>query len=425
MYHQPADWFRLDNAAKIFPPTSNKQDTKVFRFACQMNEWVDREILQQATEQTLESFPIFRSVLKHGLFWYYLEKTQLIPIVEPEYRPPCGQIYDPNSRNLLFEVTCYRNRINLEVYHALTDGTGALQFLKTLICNYIAIKYPQTRQELLPEIEYDASATERDEDSFSKYYDPHGSHAERAKHQRSCQLKGAKVPEGRLKIIEGIMPVKEVIRLAKSHQTTLTVLLTSMMLIAFAEEIPLRKKNRPVMLSVPVNLRNYFHSDTARNFFGVIQVGYNFSEGPGTLEDVVEHVKQEFARELTAERLGARMAALSKVEHNYVARVVPLVIKDTILWAVDSWQEAYTAGSISNLGKIDLPEAAKPYVQRFDVFVSTDKLQACLCSFGSELTISFTSAFRSTNVQKSFFRQLTQQGIPVEIQSNKLEDDLQ
>jgi hypothetical protein len=49
----------------------------VFRFACQLNERVEQEILQQANRKTLETFPIFRSVLKHGLFWYYLEKPTL------------------------------------------------------------------------------------------------------------------------------------------------------------------------------------------------------------------------------------------------------------------------------------------------------------------------------------------------------------
>ena len=232
------------------------------------------------------------------------------------------------------------------------------------------------------------------------------------------------MPEGRLKIIEGIMPVKEVLRLSKSYNTTLTVLLTSMMLIAFAQEIPLRKKKRPVVLDVPVNLRNYFQSETARNFFGVIKAGYNFSQGPGTLEEVIAHVREVFARELTAEQLGARMAALSKAEHNLVTRAIPLVLKDPILRIANAFNESCMAGSISNIGKVTLPEAAVPFVNRFDVFVSTDKLQACVCSFGSQLTVSFTSAFRSTNVQKNFFRQLTQAGIPVEIQSNKLEDDL-
>ena len=311
MSERASDWNRLDNAAKIFPPTSNKQDTKVFRFACQLNERVEQEILQQATEKTLETFPIFRSVLKHGLFWYYLEKTDLVPVVEPEYRPACGPLYDPASRNLLFEVTCWRNRINLEVYHSLTDGTGALQFLKTLVCNYLSIKYPQLSEELMAGIQYDASVSERDEDSFLKYYDPHQK-IKPTKNHRSCQLKGVRVPEGRLKIIEGIMPVKEVLRLAKSYGTTLTVLLTAMLLIAFDQEIPLRKKKNPVVLDVPVNLRNYFQSETSRNFFGVIKVGYNFSKGPGTLEDVIAHVKETFARELTADKLGARMAAPSR-----------------------------------------------------------------------------------------------------------------
>ena len=137
---------------------------------------------------------------------------------------------------------------------------------------------------------------------------------------RSCLLKVVRVPEGRLKIIEGIMPVKEVLRLAKSYGTTLTVLLTAMMLIAFDQEIPLRKKKNPVVLDVPVNLRNYFQSETSRNFFGVIKVGYNFSKGPGTLEDVIAHVKETFARELTADKLGARHPAGHQGFHPLVRR---------------------------------------------------------------------------------------------------------
>ena len=64
----PAKWNRLDNAAKIFPPTSTKRDTKVFRFACELTEPVEEPLLQQALDQTLELFPFYRSILKKGLF---------------------------------------------------------------------------------------------------------------------------------------------------------------------------------------------------------------------------------------------------------------------------------------------------------------------------------------------------------------------
>ena len=68
----PKSWSRLDNAAKIFPPTSNARDTKVFRFACELREQVQEAPLQRALEETLALFPIFRSVIRHGLFWLSL-----------------------------------------------------------------------------------------------------------------------------------------------------------------------------------------------------------------------------------------------------------------------------------------------------------------------------------------------------------------
>ena len=54
---KPIEWIRLDNAAKIFPPTTNEKDTKVFRFICELNEQVDKDILQQALDKTMIHFP--------------------------------------------------------------------------------------------------------------------------------------------------------------------------------------------------------------------------------------------------------------------------------------------------------------------------------------------------------------------------------
>ena len=68
-----------------------------------------------------------------------------------------GKIYDKDVKKLLFEVTYFRKRINLEVYHTLTDGTGALQFLKTLVINYITLKHKEEFMNIVPEIDYDAS----------------------------------------------------------------------------------------------------------------------------------------------------------------------------------------------------------------------------------------------------------------------------
>ena len=133
-------WRSLDNAAKIFPSASGGHDTNVFRFYCELNETVEHKYLQEALDKTIESFPIYRSVMKRGLFWYYLEDSTIKPVVEMENKYPCSKIYDKDVKKLLFRVTYYEKRINLEVYHVLTDGTGAEEFLKILVSNYLLIK---------------------------------------------------------------------------------------------------------------------------------------------------------------------------------------------------------------------------------------------------------------------------------------------
>ena len=123
---RPGRWRKLDNAAQAFPAATGKKDSRVFRFYCMLREEIDRDRLQRALDETLEKYPLFRSVLRKGLFWFYMEPRQIPAEVKPEDRPPCSRIYEPDRKSLLFQVSCYKNRINLEVFHGLTDGTGAM-----------------------------------------------------------------------------------------------------------------------------------------------------------------------------------------------------------------------------------------------------------------------------------------------------------
>ncbi|MEF2795374.1 MAG: hypothetical protein U0N62_07850, partial [Hydrogeniiclostridium sp.] len=104
MNTKPAkSWNRLDNAAKIFPPTTTRRDPKVFRFSCRFTEEIDPEVLQKALDGAIRDFPVFRCILKNGAFWYYLEESTLEPRVQEESVPPCSTMYK-NSKKLLFQV---------------------------------------------------------------------------------------------------------------------------------------------------------------------------------------------------------------------------------------------------------------------------------------------------------------------------------
>lgn len=90
-------------------------------------------------DKTIEKYPIFLSVMRKGLFLALSEQSKLRPVVEEEYKEPCSDIYVRDKKSLLFEVTYYKKRINFEVYHSLTDGTGATLFLRELVKNYLVL----------------------------------------------------------------------------------------------------------------------------------------------------------------------------------------------------------------------------------------------------------------------------------------------
>lgn len=66
-------------------------------------------------------------------------------------------------------MSYYKERINFEVFHALTDGTGAMHFLQELVQNYLILAHPK---ENFPEIGRDKKTGRGniEEDSFSQYY---------------------------------------------------------------------------------------------------------------------------------------------------------------------------------------------------------------------------------------------------------------
>ncbi len=411
-------WNKLDNAGKIFPPAINKTDTKVFRFSCELFENVQPDILQNALETTLEQFNIYKSVLERGVFWYYLETSDIKPIIKEEYKNICSAIYHKNRINLLFEVTYYNKRINLEVFHSLSDGTGALHFLQTLIINYLSEVY---KMEINPKWFEDSSDFQKSDDSFQKYYSKKkASKDNKAKFGHAYKIRGMRYSGYRIKLIRGMIPSDQLLEAAHKYECSLTIFLTACLIWAIGEEIPVRKKKKPVVISVPVNLRKYFKSETARNFFGTMNIGYKFKD-PDTFEDIISAVNQEFKENLTFEKLSDRINSLSKVEHNAFAKIAPLFFKDICLKTAHDISALDVSASLSNVGIIKMPEVFDEYIHHFDMCTSTNKFSLCICSYKKNISISFTSPFVNSNIQKNFFTRLSSMGINVEIATNPLE----
>jgi hypothetical protein len=419
-----AKWSRLDNAAKIFPPSTTKNDTRVFRFSCELYEDVDADILGAALNSSLDQFPFYRFIIRRGFFWYYFAKSNLTPQVREEYKPPCAPLYDVNRKNLLFEVTFWRKRINLEIYHALSDGTGAMQFLRTIVYYYLLEKHRESIDETVQLDGNDASDEQRSRDAFDTFYSKgknSGGLTAMPPLLRSYRIRGERFPESRLGVIEGHLSTGAMINKSREYSATISEFLTALLMCSIHEGMTIRDEVRPVTITVPVDLRKYFTTSTARNFFSFINVSHNFSTQGKSFEAVLGQVKNSFKEQLTPEKIQERLNQLVSLEHALYIKVVPLVIKAPVLKRAAWKADREASSSFSNIGKITMPSVLVPHIRLFAVFSSTTHPKICLCSFEDNLVISFSSPFISSDIQRVFFRALVSFGLDIEIAANTAE----
>lgn len=442
------EWVRLESASKIFPATANHKDTKVFRMFCELNDLVDPVTLQAALDRTLLTFPFYRSVLRRGVFWYYLERSTLEPKVEPESLRLYSPLYIKGERKLSFRVTYHLKRINLEIFHALTDGTGAFRFLETLAYHYLLMKYPDDLKDNIPELSFDASQSQRMDDSFGRHFryrsgnseeqklsaadqstdvlkhseqEPVRSKADKRDLRRlAYQIPGARNELGMAGLIEGELSAKAVLELAHSYHTTLTVFITAVYMLSIYEDMPNQKRRRPVSVVVPVNLRQFYQSETARNFFTVMHIRHLRTDTSivPTLEELIAFVQDSFKDKLNEERLMGRVRTHMKLERFPLIRVVPTSVKDLILRFSHWLSDLNTSASVSNVGRVKMPEAFANYIHHYGVSTSVRRTQICSCTTGDRLIISFSSPIRENEIQRRFFRFFTSKGLSVTISSN-------
>lgn len=414
------NWFRLDNAAKIFPPTAHGLNTGVFRLSCELNELVCENILQQALDESLKQYPHMSMILRKGIFWYYLEETETKIKVEPEIYLPCASIYN-GSKSSLLRVTYWKNKVNIDVFHVIADGAGATKFFEFLIEKYLLIAH---KDIIIENNESKKSSTvySRSSDGFQKYYNNNNFNkndvSKDYKPKDVYKIKDSKRNDNNMTIIEGVAKLDKVIEIAHKHNVTLTVYLASVLFCAIAEQMYERHKDKTVVLTIPVDLRTYFPTDTARNFFSTVRIGYNFKNCDCKIENIIKSTAKNLKNELRYEKLAARMNMLSSLEHNFLLRFVPLIVKNAVLRISGDISSLAETAALSNIGRFELSKNLNCFVKGFGVFMSTNSIQLCTCTFENNIHFGFTSAFKNTDIQRYFFKNLVDEGIEMEIRSN-------
>lgn len=416
------NWYRLDNAAKLYPSIKNRRWNSLFRVSVTLKENIEPEYLQKALEIALPRFPNFRFRIRRGLFWYYFEDRLNVPEIQPDVRNPCICFDLKNKNQFLFRLRWFEKRIALEVFHAITDGTGAMIFLKTITSEYLKLKginIPPTNGVLNCS---EKASEEELEDAYKRYC--RMSVLRPRKDNRAYSPHGTFEDDNVINIITGTLSLSAVIKEAKSYNVSLTEYLAAVYIKAINEVQTsfLKNKKYPVKIAIPVNMRNYYPSKTLRNFILFINPGIDPNYGEYSFEEILKQVHHLMRYELNEKILNAQMSKNLSSEMNPIIRSFPLFIKNFALSQVYSHVgESRYSSTMSNLGLISVPEEMEEHIDRFDFVLGRslqNKISCAVCSFGDKLCINFSRRIKESYIEKSFFTFFIKRGIAVKIGSN-------
>lgn len=411
-------WHKLDNTAKLYPVIASSHLSSVYRMSATLKERIVPELLQKAVETVTPWFENFNVRLRRGVFWYYYETNKKIPRIEEEFTYPCRYI-DPYSNNqYLFRVSYYECRINLEVFHGLTDGNGAVMFLKELLYEYLRLAYQKELAGLPHAPSRDVSFNT--EDSYQKYYKK--MKTEGYAKENAYQLSGELLGGLKVGILHGYINLEALKRVCREHQVSITQYFLAVLIESiYVEKMNSQPSKLPIRINMPVNLRAFFESTTIRNFFAAVIIGFPVKKESYTFEEILAYVKNRLDEELTKEKLEKLISYNVGNEKHWYLRMLPLFIKNTGIKLIYARSARSFTTTISNLGVIKLLPEYQSYVKRFHFIMGVSKKQpmkCIVCSYGTELVFTFSSVLEDTSLQRHFFKKLSQDGIPVEIESN-------
>lgn len=389
-YDEPQDWYALDNAAKIYPLSMSRGWMPMFRLSAYLKAPVVPEILQVALLFVIRRFPGFAVTLGRGFFWDYLDSTRRRFTVRQESRRPFTVMNLSKANAVSFRVLYYENRISAEYFHVLTDGTGGMVFLKTLLAEYfrlLGVDIPATNG-ILDLNETSAPAEWSNDFSLAEQSDAAGFYAKPA-----LQMRGALSAQRPHQILHFELNATDLVETAREKGATVTAFLLTCFFFA-CKEAAARGKGK-IQIQVPCNMRKFYPSATLRNFsmYGILALA---PEEISDFDAVLKRVDAELKVATSKEMLTRQMNASIKLVRTL--KWLPVLIKAPVArYIYPLFSDRVLTTTLSNLGVVEVPPEMAPLIDKLDFVLGTTIKNRATCSLVTYQNKAVLSIFKATD----------------------------
>jgi len=416
--HQ-SEWLTLDNAARIYPASMSDWSPDLYRFSVTLREPIRVSALADALRTVFPRFPYFQVHLRRGLFWYYLQRDDQIPELHPMSAVPVSVMPLGSGGSHLVRVQARGATLAIDFSHILTDGSGALRFLGTLVTQYLrlrGVRVTHGEPFLDPQ---ETPSPEEYEDAYSRYFDsrmPSPPRLSAAYHLPDPAL-------SRYRVITGRMPAGSLLELARARGVSLTEYCVALYMHSLAKiRASDAQERKPagagvVRIEVPVDMRRFHATCTMRNFSLYVSPEIDLRLGHYSFSEILERVHHSMNLQVDRKQLDQQIARNVRAERNRFIRILPLFLKDLLLSHVRQHiGETPYSGVLSNLGRIPVPDEIDPHIASFGIMLGPNprmKVTCTMLTFRDDLSINFGSVIEHRELERRFFSHLARAGVPV------------
>jgi NRPS condensation-like uncharacterized protein len=395
----------------------------VFRITASLKEPVKYSAIRDAVEITSKRFPYFNVSLGSGLFWHFLEFNDQLPRIHIEEEIPCTAFAVKRRNEPLYRVVIKENRISVEFTHIITDGSGAMEFLKSLLYTYLSLtgRHISTSGEIiLPGMPI---SEEEFEDGYNKFF--------RKLPSPSKLVKAWRLPfklndKPRMKVLHAEVNLEEMLEVSRKHKVSITEYFVAVYHFSLQEiyvswKGNSKKREKKVLrIEVPVNMRNKYPSKTMRNFSLFVLPEIDLRLGTYSFEEILSSVHHQLQISSDIKQISRFLSSNVSHEKLIIIRILPLFIKKMAISAIyRGLASRRWTGIVTNLGLVTLPGEMEDMIDSFEIIPPSPnlsvKVNAGLISYRNKLRICFSNITQTRELEQRIFRHLSDAGIHVKI----------
>jgi NRPS condensation-like uncharacterized protein len=420
-------WFKLDNAAKIYPAIISGELSNVFRITAFLYEPVRISAITEAVRITSKRFPYFNVSLSKGVFWHFLEINNQLPRIHLEESVPCTTFPIGHKKEVMYRILVRKNRMSIESVHILTDGSGGMEYLKTLLFTYFSLlkKDVTLTKEIIDPVSLpEPSETE---DSFNKYFNKRIPASDKI--SKAWHIPFPLGTKPRLRILQAETSVSKLLEISKSHKVSITEYLVSVYLftlqVIYRESINNNsgKAGKILRTQVPINLRKKYPSSTMRNFSLFVIPELDMRLGYYSFDEILIMAHHYMQSETSTKKIDRIISRNVGGEKNLLIRLMPLFFKKiALILAYRKYGINQFSGIITNLGAVNLSGGLENFVRSISLTPPPPnkgiKISCAVVSCKDIMTFVFANITKSHEFEKLFIKFLVNEGINIKLLNN-------